>query len=71
MPPCNPFTTLPNSTTSRRYGAVWLAQQPGVSLTAADNDGCQPIHAATLNGNLEMVRWLAQQPGVSLTTDTD
>ena len=53
------------------YGAVWLAQQPGVSLTAADNDGCQPIHAATLNGNLEMVRWLAQQPGVSLTTETD
>ena len=51
------------------YGAVWLAQQPGVSLTAADNDGCQPIHAATLNGNLEMVRWLAQQSGVSLTTE--
>jgi hypothetical protein len=56
------------------YGAVAGAaawRVPDRRSQRRYNDGCQPIHAATLNGNLEMVRWLAQQPGVSLTNETD
>jgi ankyrin repeat protein len=44
----------------------WLAEQDGVSLTAEDNDGWQPIHGACSNGHLEVVKWLAKQDGVSL-----
>jgi ankyrin repeat protein len=47
----------------------WLAEQDGVSLTAEDNDGWQPIHCACENGHLELVKWLAEQDGVSLTAE--
>jgi hypothetical protein len=47
----------------------WLAEQDGVSLTAEDNDGRQPIHIACDNGHLELVKWLAEQDGVSLTAE--
>ena len=44
----------------------WLEEQEGVSLTAKDDDGWQPIHVACFGGHLELVKWLAEQEGVSL-----
>ena len=38
----------------------------GESLTAANNTGAQPIHAAALKGHLAVVKWLHAQ-GVLLT----
>ena len=42
----------------------------GESLSAADNDGKQPIHAAAQKGRLEVVKWLHKQ-GVLLSAATN
>jgi ankyrin repeat protein len=50
---------------------MWLAEQHGVSLTAATKVGSQPIHIACIRGQLEVVKWLAEQHGVSLMTENN
>ena len=47
----------------------WLHEQ-GVSLTATNFNGWQPIHIAADSGRFEVVQWLHEQ-GVPLPATTD
>jgi hypothetical protein len=44
----------------------WLSEQDGVSLTARDLMGRQPIHRACSGAHLELVKWLLEHAGADM-----
>jgi ankyrin repeat protein len=47
-----------------------LAEQDGVSLTAKDFMGGQPIHKACSGAHREVVKWLLEQAGTDIQART-